>query len=153
MEKMKSADALVASTKSVSAYAELSLFDIPFYVNARVRHAGEDTNVRFTVRVGDKTLGYVLRYIVNMVSPDTEVILDPPWSVLDSISLKSFAFEVEFEKKQTKYGFSYSDIGLDLGFLQIDKLEIFYLPTSEDRSNESVDVNIFGTFFGFDFTR
>lgn len=150
---MKSAGALVESTKSVSAYAELSLFDIPFYVNARVRHTDEDTNVRFTVRVGDKTLGYVLRYIVNMVSPDTEVILDPPWSVLDSISLKSFAFEVEFEKKQTKFGFSYSDIGLDLGFLQIDKLEVFYLPTSEDRSNESVDVNIFGTFFGFDFTR
>ena len=141
------------STKTVTVTGELSLFDIPFFVETRVQKTGEETRARFTVRVGDKTLGEVLRYIVNMVRPGTEVDLGEPWNVIDSISLKSLAFEVDFSDKQPRYGFSYADIGLDLTFVQIDKLEIFYLPATEERKNQSVDVNVFGTFFGLDFTR
>jgi hypothetical protein len=143
---------MTTAEKSVTVQGEIWLFEIPFIVEGQFREQGADRIVRFSVRVGNKTLGEVLRYVLNAVGGPT-LRLDPPWNVIESIRLDSFAFELEMRNGKARYGFSYSDLGIDLTFAQLDKLEVFYAPKDAEVPNSSLDLNLFGKFLGIDFTR
>lgn len=139
-------------SKSITVQGEIWLFEIPFLLEGVFKDEGADRVVRFSVRVGRKTLGEVLRYMLEMVG-GPQLRLDPPWNVIESIRLDSFAFELEMRNGRSRYGLSYTDLGIDLTFAQFDKLEVFYAPRAADAPNPSLDVNVFGTFLGVDFTR
>lgn len=143
---------MTTAEKSVTVQGEIWLFEIPFVLEGFFSEQGTDRIVRFSVRVGNKTLGEVLRYILEMVGGPT-LRLDPPWNVIESIRLDSFAFELELRNGKARYGFSYTDLGIDLTFAQLDKLEVFYAPKDSQVPNSSLDVNLFGKFLGIDFTK
>lgn len=142
----------VALTRTITVDGQLSLFDIPFEFESVMKTESGATTVRFTLRIGDMTLGQVLRELVTAAGGGA-IELGQPWNVIDTINLRNFAFEVEFSDQQTRYGLSYSDIGLDLTFVQIDKIEVFSVPATTTQPNKRVDVRIFGTFLGIDFTK
>ncbi|WP_017931785.1 LysM peptidoglycan-binding domain-containing protein [Robiginitomaculum antarcticum] len=144
-------------TKVSTIYGEISLFDIPFKLSGSYTTVTDSTTketvntVKYTVRVIDKTLGEVLNYILSVVN-GPELNLDPPWNVITDIKLDKFAFEIETSNGQSKYGFSYTDLGIDLPFLKMDTLKVLYQPQSKTKANKSFDVSIFGSFLGIDFS-
>ncbi len=143
---------MTTATRAITVSGDIHLFDIPFLVQGSYEARGEDSELRFSVRVGDLTLGEVLRYILGMVGGPT-LRLSAPWSVVEHIRLDQFTFEIVIRNGVSSYGFVYADLGLDLGFLQIDRLRVDYTPWSQEVPNPSLNVEVYGRFLGIDFTQ
>lgn len=144
-----------SETKAITVQSEIWLFEVPLYMAGSYRITkidGVDTDkvASFSVRVGNKTLGEVLNYILETVGAQ-RLRLDPPWDVIDRIRLDDFAFLVESKNGLTSFGFTYSNLGIDLGFLQFDKLGALYTPKSPENLNKSFNINVYGSFLGISF--
>lgn len=144
-----------SETKALTVQSEIWLFEVPLYMAGSYRITkvdGVDTDkvASFSVRVGNKTLGEVLNYILETVGAQ-RMRLDPPWDVIDRIRLDNFAFLVESKNGLTSFGFTYSNLGIDLGFLKLDKLGALYTPKSAENLNKSFNINVYGSFLGISF--
>ncbi|MEL7444837.1 MAG: LysM domain-containing protein [Pseudomonadota bacterium] len=137
------------STKAITVQSQIWLFEIPVYLKGVFTESGTDRLVRFTVRVGDKTLGEVLRYMLDAVG-GPRLALDPPWNAIEQIRLDSFEFIIELKNGETSYGMAYNQLDVDLGFASFDKLEVMYAASGAKK--RSLDVKIFGSFLGVDFS-
>ncbi|MEO9827711.1 MAG: hypothetical protein ABJF50_25225, partial [Paracoccaceae bacterium] len=139
---------MTTGTKAITVQSEIWLFEIPFILTGLFEDSSKGKLVRFTVRVGNKTLGEVLRYVLDEVG-GPRLALDPPWNAIEKIRLDSFEFVIELRDGVTSYGLVYNQLNIDLGFAQFDKLGVLY---SED-AGRALDVNIYGSFLGVDFSK
>jgi LysM repeat protein len=85
------------------------------------------TEKTLTFEAGDKSLGEMIEVLVNAVIPGSDIKLAAPWSVLNSIPLKSFKFQVKFgeDSSPKSAGLTYSP-NINLGFAQIDDIALEY---------------------------
>ncbi len=78
-----------------------------------------------TFSVGEATLGGVLGQIVGLVIGDDGYRLPPPWSVLDSLSLRGFEIVFDFGRRPAQVSVRYRlSQPLDLGFIKLTGLEL-----------------------------
>src|SRR3954449_6105224 len=109
---------------------------------------GRDTVL--AVRLGDRSLGELIRFLVDKADPGLDFQLPPPWDVLNTINLHDFTFEVDLTR--SRIGFRYDGIGLDLPLINLSAVQVFYsLPVAG--RGKSVDLSLFGSFLGIDYTR
>ena len=73
------------------------------------RRSGPGADTILSVRLGDLTLGELIRFLVDKAEPGLDVQLTPPWDFLNTINLHSFTFEVDLTR--FRIGFRYDDIG------------------------------------------
>jgi len=109
---------------------------------------GRDTIL--SVRLGDLTLGELIRFLVDKAEPGLDFQLTPPWDFLNTINLHSLTFEVDLTR--FRIGFRYDDIGLSTPIISLSGVQVFYSPATADRA-KSVDLSLFGSFLGVDFTK
>ena len=121
----------------VELFGNFDIRGVPLRVSTRF---GEDATV-FEARLGDLSLGEVIEYVVGLAVPNTEVKLPPPWNVLSSVSLRDLVLRMDVTHGSV--GILYEHIGLDLGFLQLDALELTYGPDGAD-GVRSVDLKLYG---------
>jgi LysM repeat protein len=96
----------------------------------------------FGVSLGDLSLGDILRYMVGLVPGAGTLKLESPWSVLNEINLRDLEFK--YNATQGKVGFTYRHLNLDLVFVRIDDLELWYGPKSTDATTRTLEVRLFG---------
>ena len=111
---------------------------------------GPGVDTILSVRLGDLTLGDLIRFLVDKAEPGLDVKLTPPWDFLNTINLHDFTFEVDLTR--FRIGFRYDDIGFDTPFISLSGIQVFYSSATADRS-KSVDLSLFGSFLGMDFTK
>jgi LysM domain len=85
------------------------------------------TEKTLTFEAGDKSLGEMIEVLINAVIPGADLKLAAPWSVLNSIPLKSFKFVVKFDEDSSpkSAGLTYSP-NINIGFAQIDDIALDY---------------------------
>ncbi|HEX5885523.1 MAG TPA: hypothetical protein VFY67_13360, partial [Pyrinomonadaceae bacterium] len=85
------------------------------------------TKKTLTFEAGDKSLGEMIEVLVNAVIPGADIKLAPPWSVLNSVPLKSFKFVVEFDADSSpkSAGLTYSP-NINLGFAELNDIALDY---------------------------
>jgi len=128
-------------------YSLLRLGNLPLKASADF---GPGVDTIFKLQMGDMSLGEVLQYLVNLAVPDMDFELTPPWDVLNDINLRNLTLEVDVTRGRV--GFAYQDLGVDLTFLKLTGLEVWYGRGAGGGGRKSVDVSLFGTLLGQDFT-
>ncbi len=85
------------------------------------------TKKTLTFEAGNKSLGEMIEVLINAVVPGADIKLAAPWSVLNSIPLKSFKFVVEFDEESSpkKAGLTYSP-NINLGFAELNDIALDY---------------------------
>ncbi len=110
---------------------------------------GSGVDTILAARFGDVTLGEVLEYLVNKAEPGLDFKLTPPWDLLNTINLHDFLFEVDITN--FRVGFSYDNLDVSFPLISLERIEVWYAPATKTR-NKSVDLSLFGSFLGADFT-
>ncbi len=110
---------------------------------------GSGIDTILAARFGDLTLGEVLAYLVSKAEPGLDFKLAPPWDLLNTINLHNFVFEIDITN--FRVGFSYDNLDVSFPLISLDRIEVWYSPATASR-NKSVDLSLFGTFLGADFT-
>ncbi len=108
---------------------------------------GKGVDTVFLAQLGDLSLGAILEYLVGLAVPGFRLELPPPWDVINSINLRNLTFEVNVT--QSKIGFSYGNLGLNLTFLELEKVQVFFSVSGK----RSVDIAVFGSVLGKDFSK
>jgi len=108
---------------------------------------GKGVDTVFLAQLGDLSLGAIIEYLVGLAVPGFRLELSPPWDVINSINLRNLTFEVNVT--QSKIGFSYGNLGLDLTFLKLEKVQVFF----SLKGKRSVDIAVFGSVLGKDFSK
>ena len=111
---------------------------------------GPGIDTILAARFGDLSLGEVLEYLVSKAEPGLDFKLTPPWDLLNAINLRNFTFEVDITN--FRVGFSYDHLDFDFPLASLDRIEVWYAPATKTR-NKSVDLSLFGSFLGADFTK
>jgi hypothetical protein len=121
----------------VELYGNFDIRGVPLRVSTRF---GETATV-FEARLGDLSLGEVIEYVVGLAVQNADVKLPPPWNVLNSVSLRDLVLRLDVTHGSV--GVVYQHIGLDLGFLHLDALELTYGPDAANGAR-SVDLKLYG---------
>ena len=124
----------------VSVFGDFGIGGVPLRLTATFTEAGPI----FEARLGDLSLGDIVRQVVHLADPSLDFKLAPPWDVLNSVNLRDLTFKID--TSESRVGFSYMDIDLDLKFLKIHALELWYTAYPKDGQTRSVDVKIYGHF-------
>ena len=125
--------------------ADLEFFDLPVIVEA---HFASKENTIFTLNTGDLSLGSVIRYLVDLVKPGLEVDFGKPWDIIDTINLGAITFQLNATSRD--FGFRYDDLGIKLPFIDLDAISVWSRSSGDDKQ-PSVDVQLYGSFFGISF--
>lgn len=96
----------------------------------------------FGLRLGDLSLGDILRYMVGLAGGPADFKLEPPWSVLNEINLRNLEFT--FNATQGKAGIVYQHLNLTLPFVSIDAIELWYGPKDATSRTRTLDVRLYG---------
>ena len=88
-----------------------------------------------------KSVGDIITFLINAARPGAGISLPSPWDVLNTISLDSFTFSVDFTNK--KVGFTY-DINTNLGFVDISNINLWYTWGT----TKKVEIGLSGSFLG-----
>ena len=110
---------------------------------------GSGVDTILAVQFGDVTLGEMLEYLVNKAEPGLDFKLTPPWDLLNTINLHNFTFEVDITN--FRVGLSYDGLDVSFPLISLERIEVWYAPATKTR-NKSVDLSLFGSFLGADFT-
>ena len=110
---------------------------------------GSGIDTVLAVQFGDVTLGEMLEYLVNKAEPGLDFKLTPPWDLLNTINLHNFTFELDITN--FRVGFSYDGLDVSFPLVSLERIEVWYAPATKTR-NKSVDLSLFGSFLGADFT-
>lgn len=96
---------------------------------ATLYYEAEVKTLTFNAR--SKSLGEMIEVLINAVLPGDDIKLTSPWSVLNSVSLDTFNFVVEFadDGAPVKAGFTYEP-RVNLGFARLDKIGLDYEVTT-----------------------
>ena len=122
----------------VTLFADLVVMGHTFTVDAAF---GEGDTV-FGIKLGDLSLGDIVRYMVGLVPGPEDFKLDAPWSILNEINLRDLEFK--FNATKGRAGFTYRNLNLDLSFVRLDDIELWYGPKSAKSSNRTLEVKLFG---------
>ncbi len=122
----------------VTLFADLVVMGHTFTVDAAF---GEGDTV-FGIKLGDLSLGNIVRYMVGLVPGPEDFKLDAPWSILNEINLRDLEFK--FNATKGRAGFTYRNLNLDLSFVRLDDIELWYGPKSAKSSNRTLEVKLFG---------
>jgi hypothetical protein len=125
--------------------ADLEFFNLPVIVEA---HFASQENTIFTLNTGDLSLGSVIRYLVDLVKPGLEVDFGKPWDIIDTINLGAITFQLNATSRD--FGFRYDDLGIKLPFIDLDAISVWSRSSGDD-NQPSVDVQLYGSFFGISF--
>ena len=87
---------------------------------------------------------------MNKAEPGLDFKLTPPWDLLNTINLHNFMFELDITN--FRVGFRYDDLNFSFPLASLDRVEVWYSPATRSR-NKSVDLSLFGSFLGVDFTK
>jgi LysM repeat protein len=83
----------------------------------------KSTEKVFIVNLGDLSLGTVIKKMAAWISPNTDLVLDDPWSVLNDINLKDL--NLFFNLNAKTIGFIYKPgSGINLGFVSINSISL-----------------------------
>ena len=121
----------------VQLFGDFDIRGVPLRVSASF---DEDGTI-FEARLGDLTLGEVIAWVVGLAVPSLEVTFPPPWDVLASVSLRDLVLRMDVT--HGTLGVVHEHVGLDLGFLKLDALELTYGPSAAD-GDASVSLKLFG---------
>jgi len=110
---------------------------------------GSGLDTILAVRFDNLTLGEVLTYLVSKAEPGLNFKLTPPWDLLNDINLRNVEFEVDITN--FRVGIRYDNLDVSFPLISLDRIEVWYRPPTQARS-KSVDLSLFGTFLGADFT-
>ena len=135
------------SRTEIELLAALQVFGLRVDASATF---GPGIDTILAARFGDLSLGEVLEYLVSKAEPGLDFKLTPPWDLLNAINLRNFTFEVDITN--FRVGFSYDDLDFDFPLASLDRIEVWYAPATRTR-NKSVDLSLFGSFLGADFTK
>lgn len=91
---------------------------------------------QYILNVEDMSLGVLLSKLMSSIITDFE--LPAPWNFLNDISLKNF--QLVIDKKNEQLTLAY-EIGLDLGFIKISKINL-------TKDNTGVYLGFDGSFLG-----
>ena len=85
-----------------------------------------------TIRLGDWSLGDMIAYFTGWLK-GRPVALEPPWSLLNEINLKDFLLKIDVAKETITLAYPADrDLGIDLGFVAIEKISLAYQPKEKD---------------------
>ncbi|HEY0011810.1 MAG TPA: hypothetical protein VGB79_03040 [Allosphingosinicella sp.] len=95
-----------------------------------------------TITLKGVTVGALVERLVNLVNPNLNYTLDPPWDVLNRIDLSRFSLVIDYKKSKVQLRFQ-ADLGIPL--LKLDWVGVTY-----DRSSgePSVRFELGGEFLG-----
>ncbi|HTF06135.1 MAG TPA: LysM peptidoglycan-binding domain-containing protein, partial [Bacteroidia bacterium] len=119
-------------------FVTFTIFDIEFKINTT------KPDYILTIKPKGKTVGDLVTFLVNAAARRSGISLPAPWDVLNTISLDSFEFSVNFTKK--KIGFKY-DISTNLGFVNIKSISLYYSFNSAG-ADKKVEIGLEGSFLG-----
>ena len=129
-----------AEGTELSVFGDFGIGGVPLRLTATFAKAGPI----FKARLGDLSLGDIVRQVVHLADPSHDFRLAPPWDVLNSINLRDLIFQIDASKGRV--GFTYKHIDLDLKFLRIDALELWYTAYSEEDQSKPVELKLYGRF-------
>ena len=106
----------------------------------------------FRAQLGNLTLGAIITYLVHLAEPDFDIELDPPWNALFDINLRNLVLEIDLTNN--RIGFQYTGLRVDLPFLSLKQVEVWYsLPSRGASVGKSVDLALFGKLLDQDYTQ
>ncbi len=89
------------------------------------RGTGQDTIL--AIDFGNTNFGDVLKFMASLVDPDAgDFQLDPPWDGLNTLSLSGLVITINITRREVSFLFPISGGGLDLGFVNLQKLGLKY---------------------------
>ncbi len=103
----------------------------------------------FKAQLGDLTLGAIITYLVHLAEPDFDLQFDPPWNALFDINLRNLVLEIDLKNKQI--GFQYTGLNLDLSFISLSQIEVWYSLGAGVGVGKRVDLSLVGRLLGQDF--
>ena len=130
----------IAEGLELSVFGDFGIGGVPLRLTATFDKAGPI----FEARLGDLSLGDIVRQVVHLADPSHDFKLAPPWDVLNSVNLRDLTFQIDSSKGRV--GFTYTHIDLDLKFLKIDALELWYTAYPEEGQSKPVDLKLYGRF-------
>ena len=124
----------------LSVFGDFGIGGVPLRLTATFAKTGPI----FKARLGDLSLGDIVRQVVHLADPSHDFKLAPPWDVLNSVNLRDLTFQID--SSQGRVGFTCKHIDLDLKFLKIDVFELWYTAYPEEGQPKSVDLKLYGRF-------
>jgi LysM repeat protein len=124
----------------LSVFGDFRIGGVPLRLTAAFAKSGPI----FEAKLGDLSLGDIVRQVVHLAAPSLDFKLTPPWDVLNSVNLHDLTFQID--SSHGRVGFTYEHIGVDLKFLTIETLELWYTAYPEEGQTSSVEVKLYGRF-------
>lgn len=130
----------VAEGVEVKVFGDFGIGGVPLRLSATF---GAEHTV-FEAKLGDLSLGDIVRQVVRLAIPSLDFKLHPPWDVLNSINLRDLTFKLD--TTEGRVGFTYEHLDIDLTFLRLDVLELWYTAYPKAGKTRTVDVKLYGRF-------
>ena len=115
------------------------IFGQPLDLRSRFVQTETTRETIFELRLGDKKLGEMIEFLVELAVPDFELTLEPPWDLLNRIDLRGLVLELKIvrvtpnaqnpgiqARNQTLVGFEYDGLGVSLPFMSLKKIGLWY---------------------------
>ena len=111
------------------------IFGQPLDLRSRFVETATTRETIFEIRIGDKKLGEMIAFLVELAVPDFELTLESPWDLLNRIDLRGLALELKIVRakdpalpasSQTLVGFEYDGLGVSLPFMSLSKIGLWY---------------------------
>lgn len=112
-------------------------------LSAALTSGTDDTGrpfARLTFRLGDQSFGDLLTSLVHLAMPDRAFRLEPPWDVLNQITLKDLSLVIDLRTRAVTV---HCDISVPLVFIALTGIGLKY---DRSRGEGSVSIQLSGRF-------